>query len=59
MASGGMLTTLILLGVTLYVGVNFVLPLISKGVSGVGGVVNDARGIVGFAGYQDGYGQDF
>ena len=55
----GILTTLIMVGVVLYVGVNFVLPLAQKGVSGATGLISNVRGAAGMAGYSDDYGQDF
>jgi len=55
----GTLESLIMIGVVLYVAVNFVLPLASKGVSQGTGLVNNLRGAVGMAGYSDEYGQNF
>jgi hypothetical protein len=46
----GLLTTLIMVGVVLYVGVNFVLPLAER-------AVGDVKGIAGLAAYD--YGQEF
>ena len=55
-----------MIGVVLYVAVDFVLPLVSKGVSGATGIVGDITGSVGNiadrfsgAGYADEYGQEF
>ena len=55
----GTLESLIMIGVVLYVGVNFVLPLAQKGVHGATGLFGDLKGAVGMAGYSDEYGQDF
>ena len=57
--ASGMITQLIMIGVVLYIGVNFVLPLAQKGLSGGIGLFNNAKGAVGMAGYSDDYGQDF
>ncbi len=57
--ASGMITQLIMIGVVLYIGVNFVLPLAQKGVSGATGLFNNVRGAAGMAGYSDDYGQDF
>jgi hypothetical protein len=55
----GTLESLIMIGVVLYVGVNFVLPLAQKGLSGGIGLFDQAKGAIGMAGYADEYGQNF
>ena len=55
----GLLTNLIMVGVVLYVGVNFVLPLAQKAVSGGTGLLGDVRGAAGFSATTDDFGQDF